>query len=244
MFPLRHFRDDAVLAHGRICCYAHVVPDRFVVQGGMAMGGGSLGWIGGRLFGEAVDPVASALEAAAAVRPGARGLLYYPYLGGNGAPVGDENVAASFIGIRPEHDRGHLVRAVLEGVAFGVRHILDATGAIVGRATPPIRVVGGGSRSSLWLRIRASIIGEPIQAVDVPEAVAVGAALLAGTGAGVFPSAEVAAEAVRRTTTLYEPDPADQRRYEPLYRDGYLALYPALRSAFATLSAFARDSDK
>src|SRR5207302_5995125 len=133
---------------------------------------------------------------------------------------------------------------VLEGVAFGVRHILEVTGELVGNAEPPIRIVGGGGRSPLWLQIRASVFGEPVQAVEVPEAVAVGAALLAGVGTRVFSSTREAAGAVRRAATIYEPDETWRQRYDWLYREGYRELYPALGSAFAALSRFATDSAK
>lgn len=237
VFPTARYWDDPRLGRGRICSYAHVVPGLFTVQGGMAMSGGALAWVADQLFADAVDPVAAALAAAEKAPVGSDTLLYYPYLGGNGAPVGDENLAACFLGLRPEHRREHLVRAVLEGTSFAIRDILDTFGSVMGETTRAIRVVGGGSRSSLWLKIRASVLDRPIEAVDVPEAVAVGAALLAGLGVGAFASARDAAEAIHREVVTFRPEPGPRERYDLLYRDGYRGLYPAMAPVFAAISA-------
>jgi xylulokinase len=234
--PVGGYRDDVRLGQGRICSYAHVVPGLFVIQGGMALSGGALAWLAERLYPGAPDPITGALAAAEVVPPGSDGLLFYPYLGGNGAPVGDENVAAGFIGLRSQHEPGHLVRALLEGVAFGIRDTLDVIGDVVGEVAPPIRVVGGGARSPLWLQIRADVLGLPVEAVEVPEAVAVGAALLAGVGAGVFADAGEAAAAVKREAARFAPDARARPLYEQLYREGYRVLYPALKPIFATLN--------
>jgi xylulokinase len=235
VIPVGAYVGDERLRLSRTCCYAHVA-DGYVVQAGMAMSGGGLEWLAQRLFGECQDPVASALRAAATAPTGADTLLYFPYLGGNGAPVGDENVTACFIGLRPTHDRGHLVRALLEGIAFAMRDALDVVAPVIGPSAAPILAFGGGSRSPLWLQIRANVLGMPITGVEVPEAVAVGAALLAGVGSGLFPNAAEAASGVRRTGTSYEPDPAEHATYEPLFQEAYRSLYPALKPVFARLA--------
>ena len=236
VFPTAKYRGDDLFRRSRICCYAHVVPDQFVIQAGMPMSGGGLAWIASRLFADATDPVAVALDAAGRAPAGADGLLYFPYLGGNGSPVGDENVAGAFIGLKATQERGHLTRAVLEGIAHGIRNALEVTESIAGRPSEPIRAFGGGSRSSLWLQIRADVLNRPILGVEVPEAVALGGALLAGVGAGVYPDAATAASSVERDTTPYFPDPDRAARYDSRYRQGYLKLYPALAPVFASLA--------
>ncbi len=239
LVPVASYVDQPRLWRSRICCYAYVVPHLFVIQGGMAMSGGGLDWLAHRLYPGESDPVGAALVAAASVPAGAAGLLYFPYLGGNGAPVGDENVAAGFVGLRPTHESGHLIRAALEGIAFGIRQTLEVVDEVVGRPQPPVGVFGGGSRSPLWLQIRANVLGEPVLGIELPEAVAVGAALLAGVGAGVYRNAREAAGAVTRATRLYPPDPEESARYEEWYREGYLRLYPALAPVFAAIARFA-----
>jgi xylulokinase len=235
VIPVGTYVGDDRLRVSRTCCYAHVAGG-YVVQAGMALSGGGLEWLAQRLFGYCQDPVASALEAAATTPIGADTLLYFPYLGGNGAPVGDENVAACFVGLRPTHERSHLMRALLEGIAFGIRDALDLVTQVIGPPVPPILAFGGGSRSPLWLQIRANVLGMPIVGVEVPEAVAVGAALLVGVGVGLFPNAAAAAEVVRRTGTSYEPNPAEHAQYETLFYDGYRSLYPTLKPVFARLA--------
>jgi xylulokinase len=236
VLPVEAFSADERLMQARMSCCAHVVPGLYVVEGGLARGGGSLEWLANLLFADAAEPVAAALAAAAQAPAGARELLYFPYLGGNGAPLGDKNLAASFVGLQPSHERRHLVRAVLEGVAFGIRHTIAATADVVGPPRPPIGVIGGGSRSALWLQIRADILGQPVQAIQVPEAVALGAALLAGVGAGVYPNAVAAAGAVERQTRLYRPDPERQADYDRRFQEDYSLLYPAIRPILAGLA--------
>lgn len=236
VIPVAWYRDDDVFRQRRICCYSHVLPGQFVIQAGMALSGGTLAWIGQQLFAAEPDPVAAALAASAGVPPGAGGLIFFPHLGGNGSPIGDENVSAAFIGLRATQDRAHLARAVLEGIAFGVRHSLEFVEQVIGAIEEPIRVVGGGGRSSLWLQIRADVLGRPVISVEVPEAVALGAALLAGVGAGVYPDVASAAAQVRRATRRYSPDPSRAARYDRLFKAAYLPLYPALAPIFAVLA--------
>lgn len=234
--PVADYRSDDLFRRTRICCYAHVVPNQFVIQAGMPMSGGGLAWIAERLFSDQPDPVVAALAAASQTPAGAGGLLYFPYLGGNGSPIGDENVAGAFIGLRATQERGHLARAVLEGIAFGIRHAFEVTESVAGNLPAPIRVFGGGSRSPLWLQIRADVLNRSLLAVEVPEAVALGGALLAGVGAGVYPDAAAAANSVDRLTTSYFPDPGRATQYEARYHDSYLKLYPALAPIFGTLA--------
>jgi xylulokinase len=239
VIPVATYHGDDRLRRGRMCCYPYVAPGRFVVQAGMAMSGGGLDWLAHRLFSEAGDPVAAALAAASDVPIGSHGLFYFPYLGGNGSPIGDENVTASFIGLRPTHERGHLVRALLEGIAYGIRDSLQVATEIAQLPEGPIVAFGGGSRSATWLQIRADVIGRPIVAGEVPEAVAVGAALLAGTGAGIFADTADAVARIDRPSVLYEPRSAERDWYDEAYHAVYREIYPALQPVFARMSELA-----
>ncbi|HVB97664.1 MAG TPA: FGGY family carbohydrate kinase [Chloroflexota bacterium] len=239
VIPTNSFVYDVTFWQRRICCYAHVVPNLFVVQCGLAMSGGALAWIAGQQFAAAANPVAAALAAAERVPPGARGLLYFPYLGGNGSPVGDENVTGAFIGLRFDHGSAELSRAVLEGVSFGIRHAIEVSSSVVGPVDEPIRVIGGGSRSPLWLQIRANVLGKRHQAEEMPQATGLGAALLAGIGAGIFPSFAAAANAVARQSSTYDPQPEPVDRYARIFREAYLKIYPGLAPVFAALVGLA-----
>jgi xylulokinase len=161
--------------------------------------------------------------------PGVEGLTFLPYLAGERTPHVDPDARGSFTGLSLRHDRSALVRAVLEGVAFGLadslRLIRDA-----GVPTPSGRVSGGGAQSELWLRILASVLELPLQRVAVAEGAAFGAALLGGVVGGLWSDVPTAAEATVRTGETIEPV---TEWIEP-YREAaerFRALYPALRRA-------------
>ncbi|SRR5579884_1699693 len=236
VIPTDTFVYDATFWQHRICCYAHVVPNLFAIQCGLALSGGALAWIADQHFADAADPVAAALDAAQNAPPGARGLLFFPYMGGNGSPIGDENVSGAFIGLRPEHRRNELTRAVLEGVAFGIHHAIEVSSSVVGPIAEPIQVIGGGSRSPLWLQIRANVLGKRYQAEEMPQATGLGAALLAGIGAGIFPDFATAANTVARQPSTYEPQPEQVEHYQRIFREAYLGVYPGLAPVFAALN--------
>jgi xylulokinase len=161
--------------------------------------------------------------------PGADGIVFLPYLAGERTPHSDPGAHGSFTGLSLRHDRGALVRAVLEGVAFALRDCLDAlpassSGAALGR------VRGGGARSDLWLRIVASVLDMPLERTAVDEGAAFGAALLGGVAAGIWRDPAEAIAATVRTTGQIDPEPRWTERYAEL-RVRYRALYPAIRNA-------------
>jgi xylulokinase len=167
------------------------------------------------------------LAEAAAWPPGAEGLIFLPYLAGERTPVADPWARGAFVGLSVRHDRGALVRAVLEGVAFGLRDSLDLICSLGGR--PALgRVSGGGARGELWLRIVASVLELPLGRVAVDEGAAFGAAILGGVAAGVWPDI---GSAVAATVAPRDPiEPVSD--WVPVYaslRERYQALYPALR---------------
>jgi len=168
------------------------------------------------------------LREAAAWEPGVEGLLFAPYLAGERTPYADPDARGAFTGLSLRHDRGALVRAVLEGVAFGLLDCLDLVRAH-GGAPGSARVSGGGSRGDLWLEILAATLGLPLERTAVDAGAAYGAALLGGVAAGVFASPKEAVEASVRTTATVEPDPELARAYAAI-RPAYQALYPTLKT--------------
>ena len=203
----------------RVQASAHAVPGRWFTMGVILSAAGSLRWLH-----HALDaPYEVLLEEAAAWPPGVEGLTFLPYLTGERTPHADPDARGAFVGLTVRHDRGALVRAVLEGVAFALRDALDLVGGDVRVG----RVSGGGARSDLWLRIVASVLGVPLERVVVDEGAAYGAALLGGVAGGVWSSAEEAAAATVRVRAAVEPEPA----WVPVYEDArerFRALYPAL----------------
>jgi xylulokinase len=191
----------------------------------MLSAGGSLDWARQALAPELdFDALVGAAERC---RAGAEGLTFLPYLSGERTPHADPDAAGAFVGLRLGHDRGALIRAVLEGVAYGLRDSLDLINEL-GIEASRGRVSGGGARSALWLQIVASVLEIPLERVLVDEGAAFGAAILAGVAAGAWADVEEAVAATVRPRQTVEPVPG----WIDTYRQGharYDALYPALR---------------
>jgi len=212
-------------AEGRVHAFCHAVPDVWHAMGVMLSAAGSLRW-----FRDTAAPGVSyeALTAAAEPwPPGAEGLTFLPYLAGERTPHADPDARGAFVGLSVRHDRGALARAVLEGVAFGLRDSLDLLVAI-GVAPEFGRVSGGGARSQLWLEIVASMLELPLERVAVDEGAAFGAALLGGVAAGVWDDVHAAVAATVKPGAPVEPLPGLVDAYRE-QREVYRALYPALR---------------
>jgi xylulokinase len=213
---------------GRVHAFCHAVPGRWHMMSVMLSAAGSLRW-----FRDALAPGVAFGELAASaaeVPVGSEGLLFLPYLTGERSPHPDPLARGAFVGLTVTHDRRHLTRAVLEGVAFGLRDGLDLM-TEAGMPTPSqIRASGGGTASPLWRQILADVLGAEIATVNTTEGAAYGAGLLAAVGAGWFPSVDAACEALVSATPAATPGP-DAPAYaeaHAIYRD----LYPALAPSF------------
>ena len=211
----------------RVHVFCHAVPGAWHAMGVMLSAAGSLQWFRDRIApGVPFDVL---VEEAERWEPGAEGLLFLPYLQGERTPHADPDARGAFVGLQLRHDRGALTRAVLEGVAFGLRDSLDLLGGL--GCEPSVgRVSGGGSRGGLWLRILASVLGLPLETTAAEEGSAYGAALLGGVAGGVFADTAEAVAACVRVRDTIEPDPDWAARYAELH-ERYRALYPALRDA-------------
>jgi xylulokinase len=220
MAPLDAYAADPL---GRAHAYCHAVPGGWNVLGVMLSAGASLRWLRDVLGREV--PFARLMDEAAACEPGAEGLRFAPHLAGERMPDPDPEARGAFVGLGLRHGRGELVRAVLEGVAFGLRDALELVSAVAGPQTAA-RICGGGGRSSLWLRIIASVLDLPLEVCHAQEGAAYGAALLGGVAAGVWAGVPEAVAGVRVGETI-EPDPEWVERYAGM-RAGYRALRPAL----------------
>ena len=209
------------LARAHVFC--HAVADTWHAMGVMLSAAGSFRWLR-----DVVGVGYGALdEEAAAHPPGTDGLLFAPYLAGERTPHADPDARGAFVGLALSHDRGALARAVLEGVAYGLRDSLELLREL-GVEASVARVSGGGARSGLWLKIVASVLGVPLELTAVEEGSAYGAALLAGVRAGVWADPREAAAACVRVRATVEPDPEWQRVYDDEYRR-FRSLYPALK---------------
>ena len=200
----------------RLHVFCHAIPERWHAMGVMLSAAGSAAWLRDVL---AADLATLDAEAAAAPA-GAGGLLFAPYIAGERTPYPDPDVRGAFVGLSASHDRGALWRAMLEGVAFGLRDSLELLREL-GVRPEAGRASGGGARSELWLRIVASVLGIPLELTESEEGSAYGAAMLAGVRAGVFADADDAVARCVRVTRVIEPEwdyEPDYRRFRKLYR--------------------------
>jgi xylulokinase len=209
---------------GRVHAFCHAVPDTWHAMGVMLSAAGSLRWVRDVMAPQ--DGFEELVREAAAWEPGAEGLTFLPYLAGERTPHADPDARGAFTGLSLRHDRGALVRAVLEGVAFGLRDSLDLVDELGGGARVG-RVSGGGARSEEWLRIVASVLELPLERVAVEEGAAYGAALLGGIAGGMWADAEEAVAACVRPRGSVEPVPEWIEPYREA-RERFRALYPAL----------------
>jgi xylulokinase len=215
---------------GRVHAFCHAVPDAFHLMAVALSSGGSLSWWRDQTGADFDALVAEAED----VDPGAEGLLFLPYLSGERTPHLDPHARGAFVGLTLRHGRGHMTRAVMEGVAFSMR---DGLEIMRGLGTPDddLRAIGGGARSPLWMRLQADVYGRPVRRTVIDEGPAYGAALLAGVAAGVFADVEEASTRVKLRDEVTEPDGERARRYDELYAI-YAGLYPALREAMHGLA--------
>jgi xylulokinase len=207
----------------RVHVFCHAVPGTWHAMGVMLSAAGSFAWLR-KLLGA---PYGALDEEAAKWPVRTEGLLFAPYLQGERTPYADPDARGAFVGLSLRHDQGALARATLEGVAYGLRDSLELLRAL-GVDAAVARVSGGGSRSGLWLKIVASVLGVPLERTETDAGAAFGAALLAGVKAGVYSDTGEAVRRCVRVTERVEPDPAWIDEYELGY-ERFRSLYPALR---------------
>jgi xylulokinase len=217
---LPEYRPDA---GARVHVFCHAAPGSWHAMGVMLSAAGSFRWLRDTFD----TPYDVLLDEAARWAPGADGLLFAPYLSGERTPYPDPDARGAFVGLELRHDRGALARALLEGVAYGLRDSLELLRELGVR--PEVgRVSGGGARSELWLRIVASVLGLPLERTVVEEGSAYGAALLAGVRGGAFADAADAVDRCVRVRQTVEPD----AEWRDAYEEGYVRfrrLYPTIR---------------
>jgi xylulokinase len=213
---------------GRLHTFCHAIPGRWHVMGVTQAAGLSLRWFRDNLApGTDYDRLTAE---AAPVNPGADGLLWTPYLMGERTPHLDGQARAAFVGLTASHTRGHIVRAILEGVAFSLR---DSFTIFAEMSVPvrSIRLGGGGARSALWRQIQADVYGHEVEIVEAEEGAAYGAAILAGVGAAHWPSVDAACNSVIRVTQRVAAQADVASRMSESYA-AYRRVYPATRSIF------------
>jgi len=221
---------------GRLHTFCHAIPGRWHVMGVTQAAGLSLRWYRDN-FGAASpgvqekdgrDPYDVFAEEAASAPPGSEGAIWAPYLMGERTPHLDPNARGALVGLTASHTRAHVIRAILEGVAFSLKD----TFTIFEEMKVPVKAIrlgGGGARSALWRQIQADVYGHEVEIVSAEEGAAYGAAILAGTGVKEWSSVEQACDAIVRVAKRVVPNQKDSAAMQQTYRT-YRKVYPALRA--------------
>ncbi len=224
----------ALDSRGRVHTFCHAIPGRWHVMGVTQAAGLSLRWFRDTFTINSTGAVTSydhLTAEAAKIPPGSYGLLWTPYLMGERTPHLDGSARGALVGLTASHTRGHVVRAILEGVAFSLRD----TFTLFQEMSVPferIRLGGGGARSPLWRQIQADVYGHSVEIVAAEEGAAYGAALLAAVGAGVWPSVDAACAAAVRVASRIDPQPAAVATLNASYA-AFRRVYPATRQILA-----------
>jgi xylulokinase len=216
---------------GRLHAFCHALPGHWHLMGVMLSAAGSLQWHRDTLAPQA--PFSELVEEARQAPTGSEGLLFLPYLTGERTPHPDPYARGGWIGLTVRHNRAHMTRAVLEGVAFGIKDSFTLIEEVGLGQIQQVRISGGGAKSQLWQQIMADVLGSELVTVNTTEGAAFGAALLAAVGAGAFRDVPEACAATIHTTgrTVPSADSAVYQEYYPRYR----ALYPALSEEFKAI---------
>ena len=221
--------------------YCHAVPGKWHLMGVVLSAAGSFQWYRDALCGEEIaieketgrDAYDLLTEAASGVAAGSEGLLFLPYLTGERTPHPDPHARGVFFGLTRRHGKAHMTRALLEGVTYALRDSLELMRSL-GIESDQVAASGGGSKSAFWRQMMADVFELKISTLNATEGAAFGAALLAGVGAGIFPTVEEACAQCIRTTGETTPGP-DARIYSDFY-PRFRSLYPALKNEFEELS--------
>ena len=215
---------DAYAADPRLILGCHVVPGLWLLQGGTTGGGGALKWLR-----ETCCPdlsFAQMSELAETVAPGSDGVIFLPYMAGERSPIWNPQARGVFFGLDYSKGRAHMIRAVMEGVAYSLRHNLETAGA-AGAQVGTLRAMGGSANSRVWTQLKADITGHAIEVPASDTATTLGAAILAGIGTGVYASFEEAAERTVQVQRTYQHDETHKTVYDAGYAR-YLELYQRL----------------
>ncbi len=220
---------------GRLHTFCHAVPGRWMVMGVTQAAGLSLRWFRdqfgagtnghGTFHGDSYDTLTAD---AANAPPGCDGLLWAPYLMGERTPYLDPAARGALVGLTASHTRAHVIRAILEGVAFSLRD----TFTIFGEIKVPVKTIrlgGGGARSPLWRQIQADVYGQRVEIVQAEEGAAYGAAILAGVGSKAWLTVDAACDAVVRVAGHIDRNSRDSEVLDKAY-EVYRRIYPAMKS--------------
>ena len=228
--PIREPRVDPAM---RIHSFNHAVADTWYLMGVVLSAGAALEWFRRVLSGPGMPPPGydQLTAETAGTAPGSDGLTFLPYLTGERTPHADSNARGVFVGMHTGHQRGHLIRAVMEGVVFALLDSLELM-RMLGVDAAEAVAVGGGASSAFWRQIQADVLRVPVVTVSPSGGAPYGAAVLAAVGSGAFASVEEACRTWLRPSDRIEPEPRTEEAYGVAY-ERYRRLYPLLKGEFA-----------
>jgi len=218
---------------GRLHAFCHAVEGRWHLMGVMLSAAGSLQWYRDRFACE--TGFEELVNGASRVPAGSEGLIFLPYLSGERTPHPDPLARGAWVGLTARHGQPHLIRSILEGVAFGLKDIFCLMRDAGLGAIDQVRLSGGGARSPLWRQILADTLEAELVTVSTTEGAAFGAALLAGVGTGVWPNADTACAETVAIGDRVSPNTETASTYQSMYEQ-YQSLYPALKPTFHALA--------
>ena len=226
---------DSYKADPRLILSCHVVPGKWLLQGGTTGGGGAMRWLEkefgafereeGRRTGKSSLELFN--EEAGNVAPGSDGLIFLPYMAGERSPLWNPYAKGVYYGMDFGKTKGHFIRAVMEGVAMSLRHNLEVA-AEAGASVDVLRAMGGSANSLLWTQIKSDVTGKPVIVPSSDTATTLGAAILAGVGVGIYEDFEEAVKLTVENKRYHVPNQADRNIYDRNYRK-YLSLYEHLK---------------
>jgi len=223
---------DQALAHKDLILSPHVVPKTWLLQGGTVGGGGALRWFK-QEFGkdQSFDDLTKEAEL---VPPGSDGVVFLPYMSGERSPIWDPDAKGVFYGLSFDKTKGHMIRALLEGVAFSLEHNLEVA-AQTGIKVKALNSMGGSANSRLWTQIKSDVTGLPINVPASDTATTLGAVILAGVGCGLYSSYQEAVESTIQIKKRYEPNMENHKKYQ-MSMKLYLEIYKDLKATFKSFS--------
>ncbi|NLO81499.1 MAG: xylulokinase [Clostridiales bacterium] len=245
-----HMDEVSIDPQGRVHTFCHAVPNAWHVMGVTQGAGLSLQWMRNNFGGAErelakfldIDPYVLMDAQAEKAAPGCEGLIYLPYMMGERTPHLDPYARGVFFGISAKHGRNEMIRAVMEGVAYSLRDCLEIIKSM-GVPVSEVRASGGGGKSKLWRQMQADVFNNPITTINSTEGPALGVALLAGVGAGIYSSVAEACEVAIKTVSVQQPIVENVRVYDRYYQV-YKELYYALKDSYLKVAEIGRDLGK
>jgi xylulokinase len=207
-------------------CVNYVVDDKYYVAGQVISSGCILDWFCKEIL---KDDFCTLISEAEEAPLGAQGIFMLPHFRGKYTPGADPLSKGAFVGLTTGHSRACLARAILEGLCYEATGIMESMEQVSGQTIKSIHVAGGATQSPFWMQMKADILGKAIVCLDVPEVVTLGAAMLAGLGAGVYQDSADAVQQIKRNEIVYTPDMTRYREYRRIYEGVYKNLYPAIK---------------